>query len=64
MKLLNTSKLDGRNRITIPSTYLKLIGINSTDFVQITVDAKKQRIIIEKFDDESQQLLSKCIGKN
>lgn len=62
MKLLNTGKFDGRNRITIPANYLKLIGIKSTDFVQLIVDIDKEQITIKKIDEKSQQLLEKIKG--
>lgn len=59
MRLLNTGKFDGRNRITISANYLKLMGIKSTDFVQLIIDVDKEQIIIKKLDEKSQQLLEK-----
>lgn len=60
MWLSNIMKLDQKNRTHIPSTYLRLIGIEDNSYVQIMVDTERKRIEIIPIDDDNLQILKEA----
>ena len=57
MRLSDITKLDQKNRTHIPSTYLRLIGIENNAYVQVMVDTERKRIEIIPIDDDKQKIL-------
>lgn len=57
MQLSDITKLDQKNRTHIPSTYLRLIGIEDNAYVQVMVDTERRRIEIIPIDDDEQKIL-------
>lgn len=57
MWLSDITKLDQKNRTHIPSTYLRLIGIENNAYVQVMVDTERKRIEIIPIDDDKQKIL-------
>lgn len=57
MRLSDIIKLDQKNRTHIPSTYLRLIGIEDNAYVQVMVDTERRRIEIIPIDDDEQRIL-------
>ena len=57
MQLSDITKLDQKNRTHIPSTYLRLIGIEDNAYVQVMVDTERKRIEIIPIDDNEQKIL-------
>ena len=60
MWLSDITKLDQKNRAHIPSTYLRLIGIEDNSYVQVMVDTERKCIEIIPIDDDDLQILKEA----
>lgn len=57
MWLSDIAKFDQKNRVRIPTLYLRLLGIEDNDVVQVMVDTDARCIKIVKIDDEIKRIL-------